>query len=50
MFHALTILFNRSFNEELLPEDWKKASVIPIFKKDEISDPEFLKSIIKLDQ
>ena len=23
----------------LLPEDWKRAYVIPIFKKDEISDP-----------
>ena len=35
----LTILFNRSLDEELLPEDWKRANVIPIFKKGEISDP-----------
>ena len=35
----LTIFFNRSLNEELLPEDWKRANVIPIFKKGEISDP-----------
>ena len=35
----LTILFNRSLNEELLPADWKRANVIPIFKKGKISDP-----------
>ena len=35
----LTILFNRSLNEELLTEDWKRVNVIPIFKKGEISDP-----------
>ena len=35
----LTILFNRSLNEVLLPEDWKRVNVIPIFKKGEISDP-----------
>ena len=35
----LTILFKRSLDEGLLPEDWKRANVIPIFKKGEISDP-----------
>ena len=29
----LTILFKRSLDEGLLPEDWKRANVIPIFKK-----------------
>ena len=35
----LTILFKRSLDEGLLREDWKRANVIPIFKKGEISDP-----------
>lgn len=35
----LTILLIRSLNEALLPEDWKRANVIPIFKEGEISDP-----------
>ena len=35
----LTILFKRSLDEGLLPEDWKRANVIPIFKKGENSDP-----------
>ena len=37
----LTILFKRSLDEGLLPEDWKlkRANMIPIFKKGEISDP-----------
>ena len=36
---TLTILFKSSLDEGLLPEDWKTANVIPIFKKGEISDP-----------
>ena len=32
-------MFKRSLDEGLLPEDWKRANVIPIFKKGEISDP-----------
>ena len=36
----LTILFKISLDDEgLLPEDWKRANAIPIFKKGEISDP-----------
>ena len=35
----LTILFKRSLDEGVLPEDWKRANMIPIFKKGEISDP-----------
>ena len=35
----LTILFKRSLDESLLPEDWKRANMIPIFKKGEIFDP-----------
>ena len=35
----LTILYKTLLDEGLLPEDWKRANVIPIFKKDEISCP-----------
>jgi len=37
--NPLSVLFKRSLEEGLLPDDWKQANVIPIFKKGEISDP-----------
>ena len=35
----LTILFNRSLGESILPDSWKIANVIPIFKIGLASDP-----------
>ena len=35
----LTILFNRSIQENQIPEEWKSAQVTAIFKKGEKSDP-----------
>ena len=29
----LTIIYQKSFSEVILPDDWKTATVIPIFKK-----------------
>jgi hypothetical protein len=28
----LTLLFNRSFSDEVFPESWKRSYVVPIFK------------------
>ena len=36
----LSILFNCSYNEGRLPQDWKNAVISPIFKKGRKSDPE----------
>ena len=35
----LSIIFNKSFNEGCLPEAWKEAHVIPLFKKGKKSQP-----------
>ena len=35
----LSMIFNKSMQEGLLPEDWKSATVCPIFKKGDKSDP-----------
>ena len=35
----LCILMNRSFDEGVFPDTWKLASVIPIFKKGDKSQP-----------
>ena len=35
----LSIVFNKSIEEGSIPEDWKKAHVIPIFKKGTRTDP-----------
>ena len=29
----LTIIFQRSLNEGVLPDDWRRANVVPVFKK-----------------
>jgi len=36
----LSIIFERSWRTGEVPEDWRKASVTPVFKKDEKEDPE----------
>ena len=36
---ALVILFNRSMEEGMVPEDWRCANVTPIFKKGSKGDP-----------
>lgn len=35
----LTYIFQRSFQDSCLPDDWRTATVIPIFKKGSKSDP-----------
>mgnify|MGYP003316629547 CR=1 FL=1 len=35
----LTIIFNRSLKEGVVPEDWRLANVTPIFKKGSKTDP-----------
>ena len=36
---CLTILFQASLNQGIIPDDWKKAFVVPIFKKGDRSSP-----------
>ena len=36
---VLTMLFQASINQGIIPEDWKKAEVVPIFKKGERCKP-----------
>ena len=36
---VVTFLFNQSFDSDELPEDWRNAHVVPIFKKGEKHDP-----------
>ena len=36
---ALTAIFNKSMSEGVVPIDWKRANVTPIFKKGSKSDP-----------
>jgi len=35
----LTIIFNKSLQEGVVPEDWRVANIIPIFKKGNHSNP-----------
>ena len=37
---VLTVLFQASINQGILPQEWKKANVVPIFKKGERSKAE----------
>ena len=36
---CLTVLFQASLNQGIIPNDWKKAFVVPIFKKGDHSSP-----------
>ena len=40
--NSLCILFNRSFSDGTVPDDWKEALVIPVFKR--VLKPNYLKS------
>jgi hypothetical protein len=40
MSNILAIIFQQSLNTGDVPEDWKKASIVPIFKKGKKSRPE----------
>ena len=35
----LTIIFNKSQSEGVIPDSWKEAEVVPIFKKVKRDDP-----------
>ena len=35
----LTIIFNKSLREGVVPDTWKEAEVVPIFKKGKRDDP-----------
>jgi len=35
----LSIIFERSWRTEEVPEDWRKANVTPVFKKGKKDDP-----------
>ena len=35
----MSIIFPASYHEEILPQDWKKAVVMPIYKKGSKQDP-----------
>ena len=35
----LTIIFNKSLQEDVVPEDWRVANIILIFKKGNLSNP-----------
>ena len=34
-----TIIFNKSLSEGVVPDSWKEAEVVPIFKKRKRDDP-----------
>ena len=39
MSEILLILFRKSLEEGVVPEEWKRANVTPIYKKGTKSDP-----------
>ena len=43
---CLTILFQASLNQGIIPDDWKKAFVVPIFKKGDRSSPSTYRLIL----
>ena len=36
---ALSLIFNKSFKEGVIPKDWKEANICPLFKKGSKTDP-----------
>jgi len=50
IFEPLSIIFERSWRTGEVPEDWRKASVTPIFKKGKKEDPGIHQGEIMLDQ
>ena len=39
LVRPLTIIFNKSLIEGVVPDSWKEAEVVPIFKKGKRDDP-----------
>ena len=39
LVRPLTIIFNTSLSEGVVPDSWKEAEVVPIFKKGKRDDP-----------
>ena len=37
---CLTLLYQASLNQGIIPDDWKRASVVPVYKKRDRSLPE----------
>ena len=37
---SLSVLFQNTYDTEFVPSDWKRASITPIYKKDDKKDPE----------
>ena len=39
LVRPLTIIFNKSLSEEVVPDSWKHAEVVPIYKKGKRDEP-----------
>jgi len=40
-----SIIFERSWRRQEVPEDWRKASVTPVFKKSKKEDPGIYRTV-----